>query len=90
MACLRIFFTADTPTIWPKSILSVFCLFDIAFPFTYPEGLSSEHSSLFLQALLSPCCAKKQDISTAFKLCDCWDQVSAMYLFIYVRLHLTF
>ena len=73
MAFLRIFFIADTPTIWPKSILSVFSLFDKAFPFTNPEGLSFEHYSLFLQALLSPCCAKKQDISMAFKLCDCWD-----------------
>ena len=32
MAFLRIFFIADTPTIWPKSILSVFSLFDKAFP----------------------------------------------------------
>ena len=84
MACLRIFFfITDTPTMCPKSILSIFSLFDIAFPFTNPEGLSFEHSSLFLQALLSPCCAKKQDISTAFKLSDCWDQVSAIYLLCY-------
>ena len=77
------FFITDTPTICPKSILSIFSLFDIAFPFTNPEGLSFEHSSLFLQALLSPCCARKQDISTAFKLSDCWDQVSAIYLLCY-------